>query len=256
MRKLECPSHVIFIGFSRSSHCPDLNTPEGEVILDWTRAIDGYCERTDPSYWSEPVNAVTNAAFLIAAWIMWRRVRGQDLPLATLMVVILAAIGAGSYLFHTYAQVWAATADVIPIVLFILLYVFAATRDFLGMGTSISLGVTVLFVPYAAALTGLFALLPFFAVSAPYWPVPLLITVYALLLAFRHPATARGLWIGAFLLILSLVFRSIDEAVCGTVPFGTHFMWHILNGVMLGWMIEVYRRHMRPKGLVLSRRVE
>jgi hypothetical protein len=25
---------------------------------------------------------------------------------------------------------------------------------------------------------------------------------------------------------------------------GTHFLWHILNGLMLGWMIEVYRRHM------------
>jgi hypothetical protein len=244
---------VIFIGSSRSCHRPDPSTPEGEVTLDWTRAIDGYCERTDPSYWSEPVNAATNAAFLIAAFVMWRRLRGQDLPLASLMVLILAAIGVGSYLFHTYAQVWAAMADVIPIVLFILLYVFAATRDFLGMGTWISLGVAVLFVPYAAALTGLFALLPFFAISAFYWPVPLLITVYAILLAFRHPATARGLWIGAFLLILSLVFRSLDETVCGTVPLGTHFMWHILNGVMLGWMIEVYRRHMRPKGYPLSR---
>jgi hypothetical protein len=207
------------------------------------RAIDGYCERTDPSYWAEPVNAVTNAAFLIAAWIMWRRVRGKGLPLAVCLVVILAAIGVGSYLFHTYAQVWAAMADVVPIVLFILVYVFAATRDLLGMGPWISFGVTVLFVPYAAALAGLFALLPFFAVSAFYWPVPILILVYALLLAFRHPATARGLAIGAVTLIVSLVFRSVDETLCPAVPHGTHFMWHILNGVMLGWMIEVYRRH-------------
>jgi hypothetical protein len=212
--------------------------------MDWTRAIDGYCERTDPSYWAEPVNAVTNAAFLIAAWIMWRRVRGQGLPLAVWMVVMLAAIGVGSYLFHTYAQVWAAATDVIPIVLFILLYVFAATRDFLGMGTWVSLGVTVMFVPYAAAVAGLFGLLPFFEVSSFYWPVPVLILVYALLLAFRYPVTARGLAIGAVTLIVSLVFRSIDEWLCPTLPLGTHFMWHILNGVMLGWMIEVYRRHM------------
>lgn len=217
------------------------------------RAIDGYCERTDPSYWAEPVNAVTNAAFLIAAWIMWRRVRGQGLPLATAMVVILAAIGVGSYLFHTYAQAWAAMADMLPIVLFILLYVFAATRDFLGMGTWISLGVTVLFVPYAAAMTMLFELLPFFEVSSFYWPVPVLIIVYALLLAFRQAATARGLAIGAVTLIVSLVFRSVDETVCAAVPVGTHFMWHILNGIMLGWMIEVYRRHMRPGRSALSR---
>jgi hypothetical protein len=218
------------------------------------RAIDGYCERTDPSYWAEPVNAVTNAAFLIAAWIMWRRVRGQGLPLAVALVVILAAIGVGSYLFHTYAQAWAALADTLPIVLFILLYVFAATRDFLGMGTWIALGVTVLFVPYAAALTMLFELLPFFEVSSFYWPVPVLIVVYALLLAFRQPATARGLGIGAVVLVVSLVFRSLDETVCAAVPVGTHFMWHILNAIMLGWMIEVYRRHMRPGRSALPRR--
>jgi hypothetical protein len=221
--------------------------------VEWTRHIDAYCERTDPTYWSEPVNAVTNAAFLIAAWIMWRRVRGQGLPLAVGMVGILAAIGVGSYLFHTYAQVWSAMADVLPIVLFILLYVFAATRDFLGMRPLVAAGVTVLFIPYAAAVGALFGLMPFFEVSSFYWPVPVLILVYAALLSFRAPATARGLALGAAVLVASLTFRSVDETFCAVVPFGTHFMWHILNGVMLGWMIEVYRRHMRPKGYALSR---
>jgi hypothetical protein len=27
-------------------------------------------------------------------------------------------------------------------------------------------------------------------------------------------------------------------------PWGTHFLWHIFNAVMLAWMIEDYRRHM------------
>jgi len=30
---------------------------------------------------------------------------------------------------------------------------------------------------------------------------------------------------------------------CVDFPLGTHFLWHILNAVMLGWMIEVYHRH-------------
>ena len=210
--------------------------------MDWTRAIDGYCERTDPGYWSEPVNAVTNAAFLIAAAIMWRRTAG--LPLARALCAVLALIGIGSYLFHTHAQTWAALADVLPIVALILLYVFAATRDFLGVGTGWSLGVSVLFLPSAAILGAAFAMLPFFRVSAPYWPVPVLIFGYAAILRSRAPGTARGLAIGAGILVVSLVFRSIDATVCAAVPLGTHFLWHILNGVMLGWMIEVYRRHM------------
>lgn len=210
---------------------------------DLMHPIDGYCERTDPGYWSEPVNAVTNLAFLIAAVILWRRVSGRDLPLAQALCLVLGMIGIGSYLFHTQAVVWTAIADVVPIVVFILLYVFAANRDFWGLRTGWALLATAGFVPYVAVTLPLFESLPFFEVSAEYWPVPLLIALYAVALRGRAPATARGLGIGAAILVVSLSLRSLDMAVCGAFPLGTHFLWHLLNGVMLGWMIEVYARH-------------
>jgi hypothetical protein len=50
--------------------------------------------------------------------------------------------------------------------------------------------------------------------------------------------------LGAAILVTSLTFRTLDGPLCQIVPFGTHFLWHVLNGLMLGWMIEVYRRHM------------
>ena len=90
-----------------------------------------------------------------------------------------------------------------------------------------------------------FDALPFFTVSAGYWPVPLLIAIYAVLLRDRVPQVAQGLALGAAILVLSLTFRSVDAALCLVIPLGTHFMWHILNALMLGWMIEVYRRHLR-----------
>lgn len=222
--------------------------------MDWTAQVDSYCERVDPSYWSEPVNAVTNAAFLIAAFIMWRRVRGQDLPLAMGLVVILAAIGVGSYLFHTHATQWAAMADVLPILLYILLYIFIANRAYWQLRLWPALGLTALFIPYAAATAPVFAWLGVGGGSAGYAPVPLLILIYALLLRNRLPELSKGLAIGAGILILSLVFRTIDMPACHDFPLGTHFMWHILNGVMLGWMIEVYRRHAmatRSKGHII-----
>ncbi len=212
--------------------------------------IDGYCERTDASYWSEPVNAVTNLAFLLAAWVMWRRVRGAGLPLATAMVVTLAAIGVGSYLFHTHATVWGAIADTAPIAGFILLYLFAANRDFWQLPLRWALIATAGFVPFVAVTLPAFQALPFFEISAAYWPVALLIGLYSLGLRSRAPATAWGLGLGAGLLCLSLVLRSVDDAVCGAIPLGTHFMWHLLNGLMLGWMIEVYRRHMTGERIV------
>jgi hypothetical protein len=216
--------------------------------MDWLASVDGYCERTGPEYWSEPVNAVTNAAFLIAAAVMALRLRGPGMATGWLMAAVLAAIGVGSWLFHTHANRLTGLMDVLPIVLFILLYVFAATRDFLGARPLVAGLAAAGFVPYAVALTPVFRALPFFEVSAFYWPVPVLILGYAVLLRQRAPGTARGLALGAAILVVSLVFRTLDETVCDTVPLGTHFMWHVLNGIMLGWMIEVWRRHRLGQG--------
>ncbi|NOD92349.1 hypothetical protein GS636_06060 [Ruegeria sp. HKCCD4884] len=209
--------------------------------MDWIREIDGYCERLSPDYWAEPINAITNAAFLISAWIMWRRVRNQDMPLAMVLVALLAMIGIGSYLFHTHAQVWAALADVAPILLFIVVYIFAVNKNVWRMSSGLAFGGTLLFFPYAAATVPLFQLIPGLGGSAGYAPIPLLILIYATLLRGRDPVLAKGMCVGALILILSITFRALDLPVCGQWPSGTHFMWHILNAIMLGWMIEVYR---------------
>ncbi len=212
--------------------------------MDWSRQIDGYCERLGPGFWAEPVNALTNMAFLLAAAVMWRRLRGADLPLARLMVAILAMIGVGSFLFHSVATAWAAAADILPILLFILVYLYAANRDFWRLPRWRALALTVGFFPYAAALVPVFGAIPGLGSSAGYAPVPLLILVYGVLLRGRAPTVSRGLIVGAAILALSLTFRALDGALCRELPVGTHFLWHVLNAVMLGWMIEVYRRHM------------
>jgi Ceramidase len=213
--------------------------------------IDAYCERTSAAYWAEPVNALTNAAFLIAAVVMWRRTAG--LPLARAMSVVIGVIGVGSYLFHTHANGLTASMDVGPILIFILLYIFAATRDLLAHGWRWAAGAVVAFFPYAALMVPAFdRVMPFLGSSAGYAPIPVLILGYAAALWRRAPDTARGMVVGAVILMVSLTFRTLDEPLCDQLPLGTHFLWHLLNGLMLGWMIEVYRRHMLAAGSVRS----
>ncbi len=208
--------------------------------MELMRQIDGYCERTDPGYWSEPWNALTNLAFMLAAIWMWRACSG--LPAGRLLAAILFAIGVGSFLFHTHATAWAAMADVGPIVLFILVYIWLVNRDIVGLGRWSATLAAALFVPYAAGVVALLDEVPFFRVSAAYWSVPLLIFLYALGLWRRAPQTARGMATGGLVLCLSITLRSLDEALCAEWPLGTHLGWHLLNAVMLAWMIEVYRR--------------
>ncbi len=209
--------------------------------MDWTARIDGYCERLGPGYWAEPVNALTNIAFIVAGLLMWHRSAGR--PAGQALSGVLIVIGIGSWLFHTHATAWAAAADSLPILAFALAYIYLANRDFWGWPAwAAALGAAG-FIPFAAGLIPLVSQVPFLAISAAYWPLPLLIAIYAVLLRHRHPATARGLAIGAAILCLSLTFRSLDMVVCEALPLGTHFLWHLLNAIMLGWMIEVWLRH-------------
>ncbi|MEM9900384.1 MAG: hypothetical protein AAF865_03500 [Pseudomonadota bacterium] len=210
------------------------------------RQIDSYCERMDFTFWGEPINAVSNAAFVIAALWMWMRIErlgaGDAAGIGKVLCAMLAGTGVGSFLWHTFATAWAVSIDVAFIALFTLTYIYAANRYFWELGVWLAGFGALLFLPYASVVGSAFAQLPFFEISFFYWPIPLLIFAYGIALWQRRPATGRGLVLGASLLVVSLFFRSIDEAICDHVHVGSHFLWHVLNGIMLGWMIEVLRR--------------
>jgi hypothetical protein len=214
------------------------------MSMHWFRAVNGYCERTDASYWSEPLNALSNASFLIAAWLAWRLAARAEDRGGQVLAAILGVIGVGSYLFHTHAQLWAMMADVVPIQLFILVYLGLATVRLFAVPRWGGVLAAAAFVPAsAAAASAIGAVFGPLNGSVGYLPVPILIVLYALALRRRAPAAARGLAIGAGLLAVSLLFRTDDQAVCAAEPVGTHFHWHLLNGVILGWMIRVLVVH-------------
>ncbi|SLN46133.1 ceramidase domain-containing protein [Roseisalinus antarcticus] len=212
--------------------------------MDWTRQIDAYCERTDFTFWSEPLNALTNGLYLAGAILMFARTRRDGLPLATALSVMLGLIAIGSFLFHTTATAWASAADTAPIGIFILIYLFAVNRDVLRMLWWRAGFATAGFFPYAAVAVPLLDRIAFLRISDFYWTVPILLLVYAPIVARRNRATAAGFVAGAALLSTSISVRSLDLILCEVFPLGTHFLWHSLNAVLLPMMIEIYRRHM------------
>lgn len=218
--------------------------------MDLTRQVDLYCERLDPGFWAEPINAATNLSFILAALFCWAMLGGKHDRGARVLTLILLAIGVGSFLFHTFATRWAGIADVAPITAFILIYVYLATTRFFDLPRWAGAAAVVAWFPYSYAVTwAVQSSVGSLNGSVAYAPVPLLILGYAAVLFFRDRAIARGLAIGAGLLILSLFFRTIDNAVCPGLPLGTHFLWHILNGILLGWLIVVMHRAKPPEPL-------
>jgi hypothetical protein len=222
----------------------------------WNGQLFSYCERAlNGAFWAEPFNAISNAAFWIAAvaaLAYWLRTSKDGRHWVDLVLIaLLFIIGTGSFLFHTYATRWAVLADVFPIIAFMLLYLGCAAKRFLGWNwLATLLGVAVFFVILQQAekihcgsgpcLNGSIGYIPAFAV---------LVIIGGMLYASAHPAgrslIAAGLIFGA-----SLVFRTFDRTICDATdigltngPVGTHFVWHTLNALLLFLLIRASIRH-------------
>ncbi|MGH3734994.1 MAG: ceramidase domain-containing protein [Micromonosporaceae bacterium] len=207
--------------------------------MDWTDQVDAYCERISPAFWAEPVNAFSNGSFLIAAVLIWWLLRrGPGRPPASLvaLAVVMASIGVGSFLFHTYATLWAEQADVIPIRIFMLLFFacylhwFWQARWWLAWLGAVGFIVFSLVIgPVAGDLlpNGSGMYLPAFLVLAG--------AAFALLLAPDPGRRRHWPWLAGATVIfaVSLAFRTVDNDACAGFALGTHWVWHLLNGLLL-----------------------
>lgn len=242
--------------------------------MNWSQKVFAYCERgLDPSFWAEPVNAATNAGFIIAALmalaLLYREPNHKRTMTRHLLIMLVFIIGVGSFLFHTFATRWAAIADVAPIGIFMLAYLVFALRRFVGANIFWSLAGLAVFIGAMMAAGRLqcwdgqigFNLdLPEGARGRclngsvsylPAWGAMILIGGY--LTAFASDTLARRrtgpLVLSAGMIFTgSIAFRSLDLALCQTVtiagaPLGTHFMWHVLNAITLFLLLVAAIRH-------------
>ncbi len=194
--------------------------------------IDVYCERIGPGLLAEPLNALTNASFLIAAWAAWLLARRLGRLSADVWVLLglSCAVGIGSGLWHTLATPWAMVLDVVPILLFVVWFIWVYTRTVAGMPT-----------PFAVASVVAFLVSSFFAQefgdvlnpSVAYAPALIALLALGVFHAQQRTAARFSLLAATGAYALALVFRMLDEAVCPALPIGTHFLWHSLNGLVV-----------------------
>jgi hypothetical protein len=195
--------------------------------------IDAYCERLGAGFWAEPTNALTNLAFLVAAYLLYQRLRGSgDVP-ALLLTLLIGLIGMGSFLFHTYATVWASLADVLPIVAYMMAAIGIGLKRRFGLPTQAAALGAVIFV----FATTLIMFSPFMAFlpsgSVAYLPALIVLALFAISLTLKSSEFAVFFVIATPIFALSLFLRTLDAPLCDLVPSGTHFAWHVLNAVTL-----------------------
>ena len=203
--------------------------------------VDQYCERTDFSFWSEPVNFWTNAAFLVAAVWLWTKIvragQGQDRALRGLIALIFL-VGIGSGLFHSLATRFAQWCDIIPITLFVVLYLGVWMRQgLLRSWGSVAAGYTAFFALHAACLYVFRSGPLMVGGSEGYFAAAIFLLVFGRQQQLRVPEQPAYLNFAAITFVVSIVFRSIDAAVCGVLPLGTHFVWHLGNALVCTFLV-------------------
>ena len=213
--------------------------------MNWTHPIDNYCERLGPGFWAEPLNAISNVAFILAAVVgvvLWLRQpasgEGAALPgrsIGLWLAFLVGVIGIGSFLFHSFANRWSSLADVIPIAIFIYAYFGTALHRLAGLTGPVALGATVLFL--AASLVADPALAHIFGSSSGYVPALLAMLGIGGVLVARKRAGGGLILAAAATFAASLGFRMADLPLCPDWPLGTHFTWHILNAITLGLLL-------------------
>jgi hypothetical protein len=203
----------------------------------WATPVDLYCERTDPSFWAEPINALSNAAFLIAAAFAyrdWRRGGNDDIA-ALLLIGVAALVGLGSFAFHTLATRGAALLDIMPIAVFIHGYLYVALRRFVSLRCIAALAIVVAFFAFSE---GLAAILPRGLLNGSVGYLPALAAMLVIGWIVRTTRAGRMMLAAAAVFAVSLTFRTVDLAVCASLPLGTHAAWHTLNAVVLYLLVR------------------
>ncbi|WP_440905186.1 ceramidase domain-containing protein [Catenovulum sp. SX2] len=199
--------------------------------------MDLYCERTDFTFWSEPLNALTNLAFILAAacaFSLWNKTKSQltDKESAILLVLScnIAIIGIGSFLFHTFATKWAMFADVFPIYIYKVALLLLYPTMVLKLSWTKSIGLFLLFL----LSTYLVGRLPIdLNGSQMYIPSIVMLILFTLLHSHKYKTTDWPLVAAIIAFLISITFRTIDNQICTTWPVGSHFGWHIFNGFVL-----------------------
>ena len=189
-----------------------------------------YCGRNGSGLFDEPQNSFSNLAFLVGALLAFRVWRATDKSdrFILALVLMLGAIGVGSFIFHTYPTAGTLYIDLIPIQLYILATIwYALNRVFRCTWT-----VTVLLVLgfFILRQTWIY-IVPqgLFGGGVTHIPTLVVLLLFIVISAIRRLPLWRYLLVGAGCYWAALVVRSWDVPLCSQFPLGLHWAWHILS---------------------------
>ena len=224
-------------------------------MIYMTDFIVSYCERTDWGLWQEPINLISNFAFIVAFFALVYQIRQfkKVSRIYYFFVSWVLVIGLGSISFHLLATPLAMWLDVVPIFSFIIVYLIWANKRILNRPLWLNLLIVAAFVSLTLLMDMKFKHIA--AGTFSYLPAWLFLFIFTMKVWFTFPSVfLRHHFLKALnIFSLALFFRCVDIPLCHFIPFGTHFMWHILNAILLYYLcmiVDLVETYSTPNQLI------
>lgn len=211
-----------------------------------------YCERTQWGLWAEPMNLISNLAFIIIFIYLLYQIRTfkKVSKIYYFFASLVLGIGVGSILFHSLATPFAKWLDILPIFTFIFFYILWANQKILNLKLPLNLFILGLFIATTVFLNQVASHI--LTGSLAYIPAWIYLAAFSSIKT-QNLFLKRRLQTATMLFTLALIARVTDNIICPIIPIGTHFIWHILNACLLYYLCtiaDLVETYPNPKSLV------
>ncbi len=189
--------------------------------------------QSDHSFLIEPWNAISSIAIILPA-IYWafiiKNKPFKDFLFMWYCIPLLILGGSGSTLFHGFRNSsWLLYLDVVPTAILTLsvgvLFWHRVVKKWVS--TSVIFIISVLIRYFISTwLSGHEAANLIYFVTGVFIFLPIVIYLKKI-----HWLGLKTIILSVLFLILSLIFREIDQRGIFNLPMGTHFLWHLSSGV-------------------------
>ena len=196
------------------------------------------CELQSNQLRSQPLNLITNFAFLITSYLIFRLIKNEKVKDKGIHLLFLTSIliGFGSIAHHTVPTNFTLLLDGIPIYIF-LYFGFCQILDILTEKKELAFLLPSLYI-FLNIFISLFIHLPIDSNALTpiinlFLFIPIIFIFYK---RFGNKTNLFSLSLGFY--ALATIFFVLDEIICNQLPFGTHFLWHIFNAAAIYYFVK------------------
>lgn len=202
-----------------------------------------YCEKPLFSGFFEPLNFLSSLLFIISAiglFFLFKNNKIKDVK-SRIFLVLVFLVGVGSLLWHLKRDMLTLFLDIIPILVFLLVYFYflllRISKDkrfsFFGIIAYIVLTIIMSFVLRATAKSAIFN------GAYEYIPAALFLFLLVIYSYIKDITLAKRITVVFLLFVAALFSRQVDLMICPYLRFGTHFLWHLLNSINIYYSVKI-----------------